>query len=81
MHTSSLEETMRLLAPESSATARARRNAPLPKRSDMSVEERQELAKVRNRENARSTRKRRKLYITRLQKLITELSHNLSSQV
>jgi len=81
LHTSSLEETMRLLAPESSAPARARRNAPLPKRSDMSVEERQELAKVRNRENARSTRKRRKLYITRLQKLITELSHNLSSQV
>ena len=36
---------------------------------------------VRSRETAQATRKRRQLYITRLQKLITELSRNLSCQL
>ena len=45
----------------------------------ISAEEKQALSRQRNRENARATRKRRKVYVQRLQQLITDLSSNLTA--
>ena len=57
---------MRILAPQLEGLPR-RSRGKYGKRKHLTPEEKAELTRRRNRENARSTRKRRKMYIKHLQ--------------
>lgn len=62
----SLGDAMRILAPQLEGLPR-RSRGKYGKRKHLTPEEKAELTRRRNRENARSTRKRRKMYIKHLQ--------------
>ena len=68
----SLGDAMRILAPQLEGLPRKSRGK-YGKRKHLSAEEKAELTRRRNRENARSTRKRRKMYIKHLQKVAETL--------
>lgn len=68
----SLGDAMRLLAPQLEGLPR-RSRGKYGKRKHLSAEEKAELTRRRNRENARSTRMRRKMYITHLQQVAETL--------
>jgi len=68
----SLGEAMRLLAPQLTGLPR-RSRGKYGKRKHLSAEEKAELTRRRNRENARSTRLRRKLYIQHMQDVAATL--------
>uniref|UniRef100_A0A7S3JWD2 BZIP domain-containing protein n=1 Tax=Aureoumbra lagunensis TaxID=44058 RepID=A0A7S3JWD2_9STRA len=68
----SLGDAMRLLAPQLEGLPR-RSRGKYGKRKHLSAEEKAELTRRRNRENARSTRMRRKMYIKHLQDVAEKL--------
>lgn len=68
----SLGDAMRILAPQLEGLPR-RSRGKYGKRKHLTPDEKAELTRQRNRENARSTRKRRKMYIKHLQEVVETL--------
>jgi hypothetical protein len=85
MKSKNLDDALRVmgvderLGMEKGAGAAPRKQPANRSQGHISAEEKQALSRQRNRENARATRKRRKVYVQRLQQLITDLSSNLTA--
>lgn len=75
-----VEEAMRLLAPDVQDLPR-RSRGKYGKRKHLTSIEKAELTRQRNRENARSTRKRRKLFIAHLQQVVATLKSQQQSAI
>ena len=76
LHVMGIDERLRTESQKAASTPSKPKQA---RTTPMTAEEKLELSRERNRENAKATRRRRKLYVQMLQQLIAELTSNITA--